>query len=123
MKRSEFVFDSVNLLHHNFHKISLSGGWSYIDSPKCLKNKKAAINQKLNDDKCFHYAVTVALNHEQIKKNPQRISNIKPFTDQYDWKETNFSSNKKDQNKFEKNIKTIALNILYVPYWRNKKCI
>ena len=29
--------------------------------------------------------------------------NIKPFTDQYDWKEINFSSNKKDWNAFEKN--------------------
>ena len=26
---------------------------SYIDSPKWLKNKKATINPKNNDDKCF----------------------------------------------------------------------
>ena len=36
---SEFVFDSVNLLYYNLHKISLNGGW-YIDSPEWLKNKK-----------------------------------------------------------------------------------
>ena len=30
------------------------------------KNKKATINRKNNDDKCFQYAITVALNHEQI---------------------------------------------------------
>ena len=31
------------------------------------------------DDKCFQYAATVALNYEEIKWNPERFSNIKPF--------------------------------------------
>ena len=30
---SEFLFDSVDLLHYNLHKISLNRGGSYIDSP------------------------------------------------------------------------------------------
>ena len=37
-----------------------------------VKNKKATINPKNNDEKCFQYAITVALNLEQIKKDPQR---------------------------------------------------
>ena len=48
--------------------------------------KKATMNPKNNDDKCFQYAVAVTLNHEQIKSHPERISNIKPFIDQYNWK-------------------------------------
>ena len=32
-----------------------------------VENKKATINPKHNDDKCFQYAVAVALNHKQIK--------------------------------------------------------
>ena len=43
------------------------------------KRKKAAINPKNEDDKCFQDAATVALNHEEIKREPQRISQIKPF--------------------------------------------
>ena len=58
----------------------------------------------------------MALNHEQIKKDPRIITKIKPFIDQYKWKETDFPSNKKDWNEFEKNNKTIALNILYIPH-------
>ena len=42
---------------------------------------------KNNDDKCFQYVLTAALSHEQIKKDHQRISTIKPFTDQYIGKE------------------------------------
>ena len=64
MRESEFVFDSVDLLHYNLHKISLDRGGSYVDSTKWLKNKKVTINPKYNDDKCFQYAMTVGLNYE-----------------------------------------------------------
>ena len=88
MKGSEFIFDSVDVvLYYNLNKISLYRGGSYIDSPNWLKNKKSTINQKNNDNRCFQYAVTAVLNHEQIKKNLQRRSKIKPFIDQYNRKE------------------------------------
>ena len=90
MRGSEFIFDNVDSLYYNLHKTSLSRGGSYIDSPKWLKNKKTTINPKNNDDKCFQYALTVVLNYEEIKKDPQRISKIKPFIDQYNWKEIDF---------------------------------
>ena len=88
MKGSEFVFDNADSLYYKFHKISLNRGGSYIDSPEWLKNKKATINPKNNDDKYFQYALTVALNPEQIKKDPQRIAKIKPFIDQYNCKDS-----------------------------------
>ena len=53
MKGSEFVFDNIDSLHYKLHKISLNRGGSYIDSPEWLENKKATINPKNNDDKCF----------------------------------------------------------------------
>ena len=68
MRGSELVYDSVDALYYNLNKISLSRSGSYIDSPKWLKNKKATINPKENDDKCFQYVVVVALYHKQIKK-------------------------------------------------------
>ena len=82
MRGSEFVYDSVDVLYYNLNKVSFSRGGSNIDSPKWLKNKKAQINpQNKKDDRCFQYAVTVTLNHEQIKNNPQRTSKINPFID------------------------------------------
>ena len=66
MRGSEFVFDNVDLLYYKLHKISLNRGGSYIASSKWLKSKKTKINRKNNDDKCFQYAITVALNYEQI---------------------------------------------------------
>ena len=58
----------------------------------------------------------MALYHEQIKKDPQRITKIKPFIDQFNWKEIDFPSHKKNWNEFKKKKKTIALNILYVSH-------
>ena len=81
MRKSKFVFDSIDLLCYKLHKISLNRGGSYIDYPEWLKNKKATINPKNNYDKCFQYALTVALNYQKIKNNPERISKIKPFID------------------------------------------
>ena len=81
-----------------------------------VKNKKAKINSNNNDDKCFQYALTFALNYEQIKKDSQRITKIKPFTDQYNWKEIAFPSHKKDWNESGKNNETVALNILHVSH-------
>ena len=116
MRGSEFVYDRVDALYCNLNKISLSGDGSYIDFPKCLKNKKVTIDPKNNDDKFFQYALTVALNYEQIKKGPPKISKIKPFIDQYSWKEIYFPAHSKDWKKFESNNQSIALNILYVPH-------
>ena len=76
----------------------------------------AAINPKNHDDKCFQYALTVALNYQNIKNNPERILKIKPFTDQYNWKNISFPSHKKDWKSFESSNKSIALNIFYIPY-------
>ena len=116
MRGSEFAYDSVDSLYYNLNKVSLSRGGSFIDSPKWLKNKKATINPKNKDDKCFQYALTVALNYEQTKDHPKRISKIKSFIDKYNWKEIDFPSHSKDWKKTESNNKSIALNILYVSH-------
>ena len=82
-----------------------------------MKNKGVTINPtntKNND--YFQYAITAALNYQNINHNLERISKLKPFISNYNWKDIEFPSHSKDWRKFECNNKTIALNILYVPY-------
>ena len=64
---SNFVFESVNLLHYSLHRISLNRGGSYIDSSNWIKHKKATINPKSKDNKCLRDSIIAALNHEKIK--------------------------------------------------------
>ena len=115
MKGSDFAFDDIDSLYYDFNKTSINRGGSYIDSPQWLKNIKSTINPKNNDDKCVQYAVTLALNLNKIHNRPERISKIKPFIDQYTWKDIDFPAMGKDWKKFEYNNE-IALNILYVPH-------
>ena len=77
---------------------------------------KATINPKNKDNECFKYAITATLNHQNIENHPEKISKIKPFIGKYNWKEINFPAGPNDWKKFEQDNKTIALNILYVPY-------
>ena len=114
MRGSDFEFDGINFFYYNFNKTSIYRGGSYIDSPKWLKDKKSTINPKNNDHKCFQYAATLALNFDNINNHPEKISKIRPFVDQYNWKDIDFPHTNKDWKKFELNNK-VALNILYIP--------
>ena len=73
MKGSDFEFDGVNFLYYDFNKTSINRGGSYLDSPKCLKDKKSIIYPKNNDNKCFQYAVTLASNLDNIKKTHKEV--------------------------------------------------
>ena len=78
------------------------------------KNKEATINLiNKKDNKCFQHTVTVTLSHEEIKRNSPRITKTKSFINKYNWEGINFSSEKDDREKKEKNEVTIALIVWY----------
>ena len=84
-ERKLFFLDSVQILNYKCHEINFKRGGSYIDSPEWIKKKRATINPKNEDDKCYQYAVTVALNYGEIESHPEIASNIKPFIKKYNW--------------------------------------
>ena len=112
--RTDFIFDSVQLMHYKCHKVRFKRGGSYIDSLDWIKNKKATINPKNEDDKFYQFAATVALNYEKIEPHPKRVSNIKLFINKYTLEGINYPSKIDDFKKFEKNYPSISLNILYI---------
>ena len=64
----------------------LRRGSSYIDSPKWIKNKTATINPKNLKDNCFQYAILAALHYQDINNNPEIISKLQSFFNNYNWK-------------------------------------
>ena len=63
----------------NFHRLALTPGGSYNELLEWLKSKKVMINPQNKDKECFKWALTGALQHEDIKHHPERISLLSPY--------------------------------------------
>ena len=60
------------------------------------------------NEECFKWAVIAALHHEKIKHNPERISLLSPYENQYNWEGLEFPVSIKKTDTFEKNNPGIA---------------
>ena len=101
MRGSDFIFDSVQLMHYKCHRLSFKRGGCYIDSSDWIKHKKPTINPQNDDDKCFQYATAVASNYKETESHPERVSYIRPFINKPNWEGINSPSKLDDCNKFE----------------------
>ena len=108
---SRFVFDEVLYLDTNFHRLNLTRGSSYLPLPDWLVRKKAIINPHNNDEECFNWAVIAVENVGM--QDPQRVSNLRKFTNNYDWSGLKFPVAIKNINVFEMN-NDISINVLSV---------
>ena len=108
---SIFVFDEVLRLDANFYQLNLTRGSSYLPLPDWLAKKKAIINPHNNNEECFKWAVIAAENIGM--KDPQRVSNLRKFTDNYDWSGLKFPVVIKNIKDFEMN-NDISINVLSV---------
>ena len=121
-KCSEFVFNYVHLLYYKCHKINPNHGGSYIDSPDWIKNKKATINPiNKKYKKCFEYTVTVASDHEEIRKHAERITKIEPFMNKYKWEGRNFHQKKMIGKIFMKIMQQLLL--IFFMLKKKKSCL
>ena len=64
----------------------------------------------------FYVCNNSSIKYGEISNNPGRVSKLRPFIDNYNWKHIEFPSGPKDWKKLEQNNETIVLNILSVPY-------
>ena len=114
LPKSGFTLDHIMHLDIDFHKLELTRGSSHIELPGWIAKKKAVINPKNEDAECFKWAVIAALYHEEINKNPERVSKLRPFAEQYDWEGLEFPMALNKIAKFEKRNYEIAVNVLFV---------
>ena len=92
-RASEFILENVELMYYYLHKTTLKRGKSSIESPEWLQNKTVTVNPKnKEDDNCYQYAITLALNLQYLERDHQRISKIEPFINHYNWKGLDFQS-------------------------------
>ena len=61
----------------------------------------------------FSIRSNCCIKYEETESNPERVSNIKPFINKYNWKGINYPSKRDDWKTFKKKNPTLVLNILY----------
>ena len=106
---SRFVFDEFLYLDVNVHQLNLTRGSSYLPLPDLLVRKKAIVNPHNDNKECFKWLVITVENAGM--KDPQCVSNLRKFMDNYDWSELEFPVLIKDIGKFETR-NNISVNIL-----------
>ena len=85
-------------------------GRSYIPLPNVLKNKKAIINMKNDDNECFKWCVTRAL--FPVNKHPERIDkNLRENSKRLNWNDLKFPIDFKQITHFENLNQNISINV------------
>ena len=106
---SRFVFDEFLYLDINFYLLNLKRSSSYLSLPDWLVRKKAIVNPHNDDEECFKWAIIAAENVGM--KDPQRVSNYRKFTDNYDWSGLKFPVSKK------KKVCSKPIIMFQLTYW------
>ena len=107
---SNWRFHSVLSLNLHTVKYEPLGGSSYIPLPKFLAAKKAIIILKNEDDECFKWAITRALN--PVENHPERIDKeLRETSKVLNWRGRKFPVNLSDINKFENHTSSIYINV------------
>ena len=89
----------ISLEIHLVENKPMKGG-TYIPLPKFIQNKNAMINIQNEDDKCFLWSVLRYLHPKEI--HGERITDLKKYENELNFKDIKFSIRLKDIIKFEK---------------------
>ena len=124
---SNWRFERVLSLDINFTDFIPLRGSTYFPLPKKIATKKAVINMKNNDDQCFKWSVTRALN--PVEKNSERITKeLKDQSERLDWSGLKFPVKLDQIVIFEKNNPEISIKVfgfdggyLSIANFENKK--
>ena len=85
-------------------------GSSYLELHSYFKNKKAIINVKNEDDKCFMWAILAALH--PVSTHPERVGHYLQFKEELNFEGINFPVTISNISKFEKLNPSISISVI-----------
>ena len=107
---SNWVFQRIIRLEIHFANWKPIRGATFIPLPAKLKNKKAVINIKNEDNQCFKWCIARALN--PVDKNPNRITKeVVEQSKSFNWEGLKFPVDLKQIKIFEKNNPSVSINV------------
>ena len=106
---SNWRFQQVISLDIHMVEFRPLNGSSYIPLPTFIKNKKAVINLKNEDNQCFKWCITRALN--PVDNHPERIDKkLRVQSEKINWEGIKFPVELTDIKKFENQNEEIVVN-------------
>ena len=110
-RESGWSLKSILNLVINIYKYNPMRGSSFIDLPLFIKNKKACINVKNDDDQCFRWAILSALHPNN--DNINRVGSYVPYKNELNFEGIEFPVDPQKIGKFEKQNE-ISVNVYYL---------
>ena len=109
---SNWKFEEVLKLEiHLVGFVPLKGN-SWIPLPETISKKKAVINMKNEDNECFKWCVTRALN--PVEHHPERITqDLRRQSEELNWRGIEFPMKIDQIDKFERMNERISVNVFY----------
>ena len=111
LRDCKFVFDKILQTDISCHRLMLTRGSSFIKLPDWLAKKKAILNPKNLDEKCFKWAVIAGLKWEEIDCHLERVSKLRKYENEFDWSGITYPVSTKNISKFETRNR-IGVNLL-----------
>ena len=107
---SGWLLKSIDYVIIKFAEYKVSIGSSYKPLPVEVKNRQAILNMKNNDNECFKWAITRALN--PVKRDGERVTKmLRKQAEEFDWMGVKFPTSFRDIDVFE-NLNKVSVKVL-----------
>lgn len=112
LRGSGFTVMGIKEIVIHINKFNPTRGASYIPLPDWIANKKACINVKNDDNKCFKYSVQCGVHGVHTKEHPERIAHYKKLNDDGIVWDISFPTTNSQIDKFEEaNSGKVSVNV------------
>ena len=112
--QSGLMVVKVKEIHMMYNKYNPTRAGKYINLPKWISLKKACINIKNKDEKCFKYAIQCGYHKIYEKSHPENIYHYKKIEDGLGFDGINFPANNNDIDKSEELNHNVSVNVFEV---------
>ena len=111
--QSGLMIVKIKEIHMMFNKYNPTRAGKYIHLPKWISLKKACINIKNKDDKCFQYAIQCGYHKIYEKSHSENFYHYKKIEDCLNFG-INFPANNNDIDRFEELNHNVSVNVFEV---------
>ena len=109
---SNLRFKKILTITIHYDKYDPTRAGRYIELPEWIKLKKACINIKNRDQKCFKYCIQSVVYDKISKHHPEEMFHYNKLKDDIlNWDGVHFPTGNRDIDRFEENNKSVSINV------------